>query len=80
MLPRVSPTITQQPSVPTPSVPDREMIEIVIQRNANNNTSLGLSIAGGIESTPFIENDTGLFISKLTSGGAAELSGKILYF
>lgn len=49
------------------------MKRIVIRRSAS--TGLGLSIAGGIESTPFVDSDTGLFVSKLTPGGAAEQSG-----
>ncbi|XP_015792687.1 protein scribble homolog [Tetranychus urticae] len=36
---------------------------------------LGLSIAGGKGSTPFKGNDEGIFVSKITPGGPAELSG-----
>uniref|UniRef100_A0A914DC39 PDZ domain-containing protein n=1 Tax=Acrobeloides nanus TaxID=290746 RepID=A0A914DC39_9BILA len=50
-----------------------ETKRIRIPRDPNN--GLGLSIAGGIESTPFILNDAGIFISKLTPGGAAERAG-----
>jgi C-terminal processing protease CtpA/Prc len=52
----------------------REIKKIIIQRNSNSK-GLGLTIAGGIESTPYIENDCGLFVSKLTADGSAELSG-----
>ncbi|KAI6191425.1 Protein lap1 [Aphelenchoides bicaudatus] len=47
---------------------------VIIRREPN--VGLGLSIAGGVESTTtFIENDNGLFISKLTSGGPADRAG-----
>ncbi|XP_022643701.1 protein lap4-like isoform X4 [Varroa destructor] len=36
---------------------------------------LGLSIAGGRNSTPFRGDDEGIFISKVTSGGPAEQAG-----
>ncbi|KAK0404297.1 hypothetical protein QR680_017386 [Steinernema hermaphroditum] len=50
-----------------------ETLKIVVRRDANG--GLGLSIAGGLESTPFRGDDTGLFVSKLTPNGPAELSG-----
>ncbi|KAE9550973.1 hypothetical protein FO519_005810 [Halicephalobus sp. NKZ332] len=68
---RTSPTTPQGP--PPSESTDHEVKRIVIRRSAS--TGLGLSIAGGIESTPFIDKDTGLFVSKLTPGGAAEQSG-----
>ncbi|XP_072107201.1 uncharacterized protein mlip isoform X5 [Mobula birostris] len=37
--------------------------------------SLGLSIAGGKGSTPYKINDEGIFISKVSKGGAADLAG-----
>uniref|UniRef100_A0A1I8B8K4 PDZ domain-containing protein n=1 Tax=Meloidogyne hapla TaxID=6305 RepID=A0A1I8B8K4_MELHA len=48
---------------------------VVVRRGDGGGGGLGLSIAGGIESTPFIGNDSGIFISKLVSGGAAERAG-----
>ncbi|CAB4068059.1 SCRIB [Lepeophtheirus salmonis] len=36
---------------------------------------LGLSIAGGLGSTPYKANDEGIFISRVTPGGPAELAG-----
>ena len=37
--------------------------------------SLGFSIAGGAESDPYKEGDTGIFVSKITEGGAAATAG-----
>uniref|UniRef100_A0A0N5BLJ9 Protein lap1 n=1 Tax=Strongyloides papillosus TaxID=174720 RepID=A0A0N5BLJ9_STREA len=37
--------------------------------------SIGLTIAGGIECTPYKENDSGIFISKLTQDGPAMVAG-----
>ncbi|TKR80847.1 hypothetical protein L596_014842 [Steinernema carpocapsae] len=50
-----------------------ETLNIVVRRDTNG--GMGLSIAGGLESTPFKGDDTGLFVSKLTPNGPAELSG-----
>ncbi|KAI6243907.1 hypothetical protein M3Y99_00057800 [Aphelenchoides fujianensis] len=50
-----------------------ETKRLIIRRDSN--AGLGLSIAGGVESTPFINNDTGLFVSKLTPGAPAERAG-----
>ncbi|XP_072912824.1 uncharacterized protein [Hemitrygon akajei] len=41
----------------------------------NRMGSLGLSIAGGKGSTPYKINDDGIFISKVSKGGAADLAG-----
>ncbi|XP_018334001.1 protein lap4 isoform X2 [Agrilus planipennis] len=49
-----------------------EIYEIHIERS---NTGLGLSIAGGKGSTPFKGDDEGIFISKITRGGPADLAG-----
>ncbi|XP_055847401.1 protein lap4 isoform X16 [Episyrphus balteatus] len=49
-----------------------EQYEIHIERTA---AGLGLSIAGGKGSTPFKGNDEGIFISRVTEGGPADLSG-----
>ena len=49
-----------------PSVEIREeRLEIHIERTTGG---LGLSIAGGIGSTPFKGNDEGIFISRITEG------------
>lgn len=48
-------------------------MNIKIHRDANG--GLGLSIAGGLESTPYKDDDTGLFISKLTDDGPAMVAG-----
>ena len=36
---------------------------------------LGLSIAGGLGSTPYKPNDEGIFISRVTPGGPAAIAG-----
>uniref|UniRef100_A0AC35FX38 PDZ domain-containing protein n=1 Tax=Panagrolaimus sp. PS1159 TaxID=55785 RepID=A0AC35FX38_9BILA len=74
---QLSQPIQQHPHPQQPSelgLIQREIKKIIIQRNSNSK-GLGLTIAGGIESTPYIENDCGLFVSKLTADGSAELSG-----
>ncbi|VBB25787.1 unnamed protein product [Acanthocheilonema viteae] len=53
--------------------PGVEILNIKIHRDANG--GLGLSIAGGLESTPYKDDDTGLFVSKLTDGGPAMTAG-----
>lgn len=49
-----------------------ETYEIHIERTS---AGLGLSIAGGRGSTPFKGNDEGIFISRVTEGGPADLAG-----
>ncbi|CAN7998785.1 unnamed protein product, partial [Ixodes hexagonus] len=49
-----------------------ERMKIVVERNS---MGLGLSVAGGKNSTPFKGDDEGIFISKVTEGGPAERSG-----
>lgn len=49
-----------------------ERLEIHIERTS---AGLGLSIAGGRGSTPFKGDDEGIFISRVTEGGPADLSG-----
>ena len=46
--------------------------EIHIERT---NSGLGLSIAGGKGSTPYRGDDEGIFISRVTEGGPAEVAG-----
>lgn len=52
-----------------------ERKRIILRRTDAAGGGLGLSIAGGIESTPFVDDDPGLFISKLVPGGTAERAG-----
>lgn len=47
-------------------------MEIHIERTS---AGLGLSIAGGRGSTPFKGDDEGIFISRVTEGGPADLAG-----
>ncbi|XP_044762164.1 protein lap4-like isoform X3 [Coccinella septempunctata] len=49
-----------------------EKYEIHIERS---HAGLGLSIAGGKGSTPFKGEDEGIFISRVTEGGPADLAG-----
>jgi len=49
-----------------------ELFEVRIERTS---AGLGLSIAGGRNSTPFKGNDEGIFVSRLTPDGPAELAG-----
>lgn len=49
-----------------------ERLEIHIERTS---AGLGLSIAGGRGSTPFRGDDEGIFISRVTEGGPADLAG-----
>lgn len=49
-----------------------EKYEIHIERSRSG---LGLSIAGGLGSTPFKGDDDGIFISRVTEGGPADLAG-----
>ncbi|XP_030370121.1 protein lap4 isoform X2 [Scaptodrosophila lebanonensis] len=49
-----------------------EQYEIHIERTS---AGLGLSIAGGKGSTPFKGDDDGIFISRVTEGGPADMAG-----
>ncbi|XP_076807797.1 protein scribble homolog isoform X3 [Clavelina lepadiformis] len=49
-----------------------DQLELIIQRDGGG---LGLSIAGGKGSTPFVEEDDGIFISRVTPNGAAHHAG-----
>lgn len=53
-------------------VNDQRCIEVRIARAAGG---LGLSIAGGRGSTPYIGDDEGIFISRVTPNGPAYLAG-----
>lgn len=68
------------PSLPTGPVEIKQMKVEVIKTGSG----LGLSIAGGKESSPFKGDDCGIFISRITEGGAAQAAGllvgdKLLY-
>lgn len=61
-------------------VNDQRCKEVHIARAAGG---LGLSIAGGRGSTPYIGDDDGIFISRVTPNGPAYLAGlrvRIIYF
>ncbi|KFM72984.1 Protein scribble-like protein, partial [Stegodyphus mimosarum] len=47
-------------------------MEIIIKKTTSG---LGLSIAGGIGSTPYKDDDEGIFVSKVISNGPAESAG-----
>ncbi|XP_075545472.1 protein scribble homolog isoform X2 [Dermacentor variabilis] len=55
-----------------PAAVVEEHMRICVERNA---LGLGLSVAGGKNSTPFKGDDEGIFISKITEGGPAERAG-----
>ncbi|XP_077560305.1 uncharacterized protein LOC144175102 isoform X3 [Haemaphysalis longicornis] len=55
-----------------PAAVVEEHMRIYVERNASG---LGLSVAGGKNSTPFKGEDEGIFISKITEGGPAEEAG-----
>ncbi|XP_032781897.2 protein lap4 isoform X5 [Daphnia magna] len=53
-----------------------ELLEIQYEIHIERTTSgLGLSIAGGKGSTPYRGDDEGIFISRVTEGGPAEMAG-----
>jgi protein scribble len=53
-------------------LPVTEVIDIRFERA---DKGLGLSIAGGLGSTPYKDNDEGIFISRVTVGGPAHVAG-----
>ena len=54
------------------SVPVLRTLDIRFERG---DKGLGLSIAGGLGSTPYKPNDEGIFISRVTPGGPAAIAG-----
>ncbi|WKY16106.1 hypothetical protein Q1695_001075 [Nippostrongylus brasiliensis] len=68
-----SPEREKSPSSVVPLNRDGVPRRIAITRDANGH--LGLSIAGGLGSTPFIEGDCSLFISRVTADGPAHHAG-----
>ena len=64
---------TDRPDAPPqPIAPREQIIDIHFERA---DKGLGLSIAGGLGSTPYKDNDEGIFISRVTAGGPAECAG-----
>ncbi|OON22247.1 PDZ/DHR/GLGF domain protein [Opisthorchis viverrini] len=59
--------------VPVPP-PGPVVVEIVLSRGTKS--GLGFSIAGGVGNET-VDGDTGIFVTKLTSGGVAETDGRI---
>ena len=53
-------------------LPILRQIDIRFERG---DKGLGLSIAGGLGSTPYKPNDEGIFISRVTPGGPAAIAG-----
>lgn len=49
-----------------------ERLTVTLDKVVGN---MGLSIAGGVESTPFKGDDEGIFISRIMEGGAAHKTG-----
>ena len=54
------------------SAPVLRTLDIRFERG---DKGLGLSIAGGLGSTPYKPNDEGIFISRVTPGGPAAIAG-----
>ncbi|XP_053605451.1 protein lap4 isoform X3 [Plodia interpunctella] len=65
-------SVSERAESETRVVSDQRCIEVRIARAAGG---LGLSIAGGRGSTPYIGNDEGIFISRVTPNGPAYLAG-----
>ena len=55
-----------------PLIISKEMVIVMVRRS---DEKLGLSISGGLGSTPYKSDDEGVFVSKIATGGVAELSG-----
>ncbi|CAI4233307.1 unnamed protein product [Auanema sp. JU1783] len=78
---------TASTSAPVPTPPSREMDRVSRASNAPEPTvkrifirrdekgGLGLSIAGGLGSTPYKDEDHGLFVSKVVPGCSADIAG-----
>ncbi|XP_060836590.1 protein scribble homolog isoform X4 [Rhopalosiphum padi] len=65
-------SLVDQTALDGEMVGKEELFEVRIVRTS---AGLGLSIAGGRNSTPFKGNDEGIFVSRLTPDGPAELAG-----
>ena len=73
--PRVNPSVTLSsgPESAGPRVVVEETTSTISFSRADK--GLGLSIAGGLGSTPFKGDDEGVFISRVTEGGPADEAG-----
>lgn len=54
----------------------QEQLTLIIRRSTN--TGLGISIAGGIGSTPYKDNDYGIFLTKINEEGPAAQAGLLV--
>ena len=50
-----------------------ELLELTLNREGGS--PFGLNIAGGLGSSPFVDNDQSIFISKVVPGGLADQAG-----
>ncbi|XP_022333491.2 synaptojanin-2-binding protein-like isoform X1 [Crassostrea virginica] len=60
------------------AAPD-EVVEIVLERGNHEDPDylgLGFNIRGGVD-IPFVENDSGIFVTKIREDGAAYLDGRL---
>jgi protein scribble len=67
------------PSIPSSTRPmtvHHEQISLTIHRPAN--TGLGISIAGGVGSSAYKDNDYGIFLTKVTEEGPASQAGLLV--
>ena len=62
-----------EPQIGGPTVSVEEVVHEISFCRADK--GLGLSIAGGLGSTPFKDDDEGVFISRVTPGGPADEAG-----
>ena len=53
----------------------RKQIQLVIQINRQENAGLGVRIAGGKGSTPFKDDDDGIFITRILPDSPAKMTG-----
>ncbi len=75
------------PRTPTPSTISKEdsidsilkrptaTVELELVLNREGGQPFGLNIAGGMGSSPFVDNDQSIFVSKVVSGGLADKAG-----
>ncbi|KAK6766809.1 hypothetical protein RB195_026219 [Necator americanus] len=73
--PQIQERVQERSTVLSPTTMSRDGVprKITITRDANGH--LGLSIAGGLGSTPFIDGDCSLFVSRITPDGPADIAG-----
>ncbi|ODN01001.1 Protein lap4 [Orchesella cincta] len=62
-------TTNKQPQV----LPITKTLQLILNREVGH--PFGLNIAGGLGSSPFMDNDQSIFISKVVPGGLAEAAG-----